>query len=1485
MSTVVPLSPDLENLRPTSRGMTIIPRSRSSSRLAGGDFQWKHALKSDSASSVQSVADENLSLAEIESMLSQKVGIKKDDLKAAFRAYDQESRGTITKGEFRRVIEGFLVPLTQSQFEALLAKAPKRVNGTIPYLDFLRQYCKVSSAPIRNPSVSGSHRSWPLGELQCRLKDKEGEFSSFIGGNLKNITRAFRLFDYNQDGRIQQHEMRRVLESYCFPMSQHEFHRLWSHYSPNNSQTMSYKEFLERLGVDCENYRKIAPDSVKLALNWDAVNRSTARPKSRTVVWSASVETADSLDEIHAKFLKKMSTNYAFVERALQAFDIKNSGVVTHDDLKSILSSFLFPISDSIFPSLLSRFGVSPTGPVEWIKFIGLFREEEQMLTLGFVSIRKETAAAPDLKNPSTDEVLQKLQGQIASESALLKRAFLTLDEDRTGLVSRADLRRLLEGLTVKMTDEQFKGLLDLLCLPNSGAINYQHFMDLIQKRPAADEEQRSKTTEQPETQSELSAISPSATATWTAVEEKLKEKLCEQYDTVMASLSRADPAQSCTVPPEDLRKLILQYEVPLTERHFNKLCEPFMETGRVNYKLLMKNLGISKRSGRIRTDNKSPSFMERKESALRESAGMQEMEDVFLRMLKDRLQLRGVTLERYLVDICQSSAMLGLRDFQKILDDCSISLQVPQFQALVQALGFSNGQISFAEFVAKYEDTITKEYEEQRIMSNSVRASGVMSAEDCFNQLERRIKDVHGDVLTAFRLMDRNRDGLVYQNDFRVLFDSLKFVTKELEYQRLLELLGFKPGSNLNYAEFFHNIRPNKRTAGPQLITNMTADQLLERACEQVHTYLMTSARTEWAKFSEAFCQYGEDGESMMTKNDLRNILYKYYLPITPREFEKIWERYDKDGKGYITQTQFLDKLNIMPHGFTQPESPILKTTNRTSCTTPLTETTLHKIRDWLKLNFEDVSRSLVAMDKSGDGVVTVTDLESLLNRHGFQIEESQLLHLIKNLGVDVCQSKLSYCDFLKRLTDPGTEMPPPFSQSRGSPTPGEDVGELSTEKALQRVRELVTTSSHTLFKAFTAFDKAKNGMVTQSEFRRVLDHFCTRLSDVQYKMLLAKLSVRGGEETMVDWKRFLQTFNLHNQETSEKWIEKVQKMRFPNQAHPLPISDILQRIREVVSARLHTITKEMVDLDYASINAISKEHFRVICNHHFMRLTVDQFEKLWKMLPVNAFGRLDYREFLKKFSGEIQEQEKPDHLFPSESSPAVLPQCPKSASCILERSKVSTPEQLKRPATVCGRISVPLDSEAVERRLRFQIRSCWREVQRRCREADTGRTGEIDKDAFLDILENHHIDLTKSQFEQLSEKYNISKKGHVSYSEFLQHFVLMLKPQANTCTGRRKLHLPRTPMSAGPLSRQGVDALLRLFGPVQLNWRSIRRTFVSHDKEHTGKISIQDFRKVLRQYNVNISEEDFFHLTSFFDKNISGNISYNEFLSIFQK
>ncbi len=51
---------------------------------------------------------------------------------------------------------------------------------------------------------------------------------------------------------------------------------------------------------------------------------------------------------------------------------------------------------------------------------------------------------------------------------------------------------------------------------------------------------------------------------------------------------------------------------------------------------------------------------------------------------------------------------------------------------------------------------------------------------------------------------------------------------------------------------------------------------------------------------------------------------------------------------------------------------------------------------------------------------------------------------------------------------------------------------------------------------------------------------------------------------------------------------------------------------------------------------------------------------------------------------------------------------------------------------------------------------------------------------------------------------------------------------------------------MSPGPLSSQCVEAMLRNSRIIQLSWRQMRQKFITFDKERTGKISFQDFRKV---------------------------------------
>ena len=46
-----------------------------------------------------------------------------------------------------------------------------------------------------------------------------------MGGQLQSVLKALRLFDYNRDGQIQKHELRRVIENFCFRLSDEQFNK------------------------------------------------------------------------------------------------------------------------------------------------------------------------------------------------------------------------------------------------------------------------------------------------------------------------------------------------------------------------------------------------------------------------------------------------------------------------------------------------------------------------------------------------------------------------------------------------------------------------------------------------------------------------------------------------------------------------------------------------------------------------------------------------------------------------------------------------------------------------------------------------------------------------------------------------------------------------------------------------------------------------------------------------------------------------------------------------------------------------------------------------------------------------------------------------------------------------------------------------------------------------------------------------------------
>ena len=65
--------------------------------------------------------------------------------------------------------------------------------------------------------------------------------------------------------------------------------------------------------------------------------------------------------------------------------------------------------------------------------------------------------------------------------------------------------------------------------------------------------------------------------------------------------------------------------------------------------------------------------------------------------------------------------------------------------------------------------------------------------------------------------------------------------------------------------------------------VRNFTADE--------VHHFLREKAADQWRDIAAAFRAFDKDGNSVVTKKELKKVLHRFNLPIGKEEFNKLWK------------------------------------------------------------------------------------------------------------------------------------------------------------------------------------------------------------------------------------------------------------------------------------------------------------------------------------------------------------------------------------------------------------------------------------------------------------------------------------------------------------------------------------------------------------------------------------------------------------------
>uniref|UniRef100_S4RH36 EF-hand domain-containing protein n=1 Tax=Petromyzon marinus TaxID=7757 RepID=S4RH36_PETMA len=1519
----------LATLRPVSRGVvfSVRPGSRRDAPLGWSSSSTVHMALTPSVALSPKPA---LSASEVAELVRHGVEERTEQLVRAFRALDPGRAGTVSHGELRRVLDLFVLPLTDPQFGALFSMVPAGRNGNIPYLQFLEHFL---GQPTRPSTASSRQKSTPPAgrgineETDLLLRKK-------LGRDLKGVVRTFRLFDYNGDGRVQRHELRGVLESHGARLSESQFSKLWARHDVHQGGTVAYQEFLESLGLSQESQWHPEPDTVQLCMlharhRWEHTQPSChSRPYE---IYEISVKGyCLNIVSTESAVQRIVCENYGNLQRAFRAFDGSGSGTLAVEDFVSVLRSFTLPLAPEAMLRVLTQLGIKATGKVPWELFLAKFPNPQSIgngQTLPMRSSHRVNPFRGADESTSASEVLARLRKHILECYPSLKEAFLALDINRQGRVTRQELRRLVEGFGFRMGDGHFRELMLLLDPGHSGFVDYTDFLCLFEPRETLDAHKWLNSTHR------VNGHKTTDILTWKAAEEILRDKLTERWKDVCEAFDSCDQDADGFITQDNLRAILRRFGPSLSDEHFNKLCTG-CEQGpgfRILFSEFLLRLGVDPRPGdfagvssRLHSESNAREVkrqadlsarLELIEGEARKLTGALPLREVLVR-LRDHVAQRDTTLHQsFARHDRRGEGRVSHFDFRQILQECGMIMEDDQFNALLQRLGFTNGSITYSDFVACFDDRRIHGPGEQLLLSPNHRVAEASRqhsrAEDCHAALPDKLRQVYTDLRSAFNKADGDRDGAVTAGDLRRLLETLHFSLTDGEFGRLLGMLGLNERSRLSYGDFLQTFDPPTQEGEPRWLEAgariMEIKDPSEMACEQAHQYLVSRARKSWKDVSQAFRDYDENGDRVVQKSELRTLLFRYMLPLTSHDFDSLWaRRYDPDGHGVISEQELAQLLDVArpPTGVDKGPSARIAEQNQATLATLAEgqrerrcelagqqarrgafynlEQLAQEIKDKFRDKYSDFGAAFARADRDKDGFVTEDDLRHMLCEHNYSLDREQFEQLLGKLGIPTEGSRLSYADFLRAVDDGRASR---YGVRPSKPCGGNATQRLSPEGALAFLREKVPSLLAVLQKAFSAFDKSQRGLVKEEEFRRVLDNFCLKLDGPQFQHLLKRLK-RGGDGT-VDWQDFLEAFSLLSDKTEgADWQREVARAALAGHRgagdHALSAGGVLRRLRDVVSARFYAVARALVCADLPGVGRLTREQFRQVVHRHFLRLSDKQFEELWAQLPVDECDKLDYRdyrEFLKRFCDGTA---LPAAAFTSSAPPAL--------------GIYKPPQSLNtghRPASVAGSVrggtaravrSTPLvDCEALESRLRERVSRRWQEILRECRLKDPTASGEIGANDLLGVLRTFDVWLSEDELAGLASKFAAHSTGHVAYRAFLRHLVLTLRPRQHGLLQRQRLQQPSfTPGGTAP-NDAFLEAMLHLREQVLPNWRPMRRAFRAVDPSASGFLSAPDFRQVLKQFAINLTEDEFFQILNYYDGQLHNRVPYNAFLRTF--
>lgn len=460
-------------------------------------------------------------------------------------------------------------------------------------------------------------------------------------------------------------------------------------------------------------------------------------------------------------------------------------------------------------------------------------------------------------------------------------------------------------------------------------------------------------------------------------------------------------------------------------------------------------------------------------------------------------------------------------------------------------------------------------------------------------------------------------------------------------------------------------------------------------------------------------------------------------------------------------------------------------------------------------------------------------------------------------------------------------------FKQNNLPSTPSQP--KIDIEEYYNLLRDKVRINYHEIKTKFRNADPDAKGGVTKEALAHILAAVFGQskpLGHSAFIKLLDRMDLKTKQYIRFD--EFAACLQVNKTESAPEWVDPI---RTQSSASSYKNSSMRRagQLLAVLKERAQMRTNDIVELVGDGLKKIFKPELLNAIQGMHLKVDQDQFEKLWKKFDVENYGFVTGDAFLKRLG--IQSDRAVENEFMSNSFDDIS--VDDSASQFGEGNNIpyaNVNATYKLSSRKQSRGSSRSDinkktNNPIEKWLKTRFRDGFSKIKASFEEIDRQRTGQVRRDQFLNVLNQHNFKLESNLLDAFLERCDIKVPGSqynntllVSYTDFLERF------QNRSDQGLAYRMIAHGDINDGKTnSTLGLveGRLLKLF---QNDFLSLLQVFRKIDRNKTNSLNKAEFRAAIEShFCIELTDQEFDEFFNELPLDHLNKVRYLEFMTRF--